>query len=288
MTKKKEERIKPVKKQITAVNLPMGLASELAKLPPMPEHGYKIAVIPDVQAMPGVPMEHLTWAGQYLCEKRPDIIVCIGDFGDFPSLSRWGQGQGHASWEGRRYTNDLNAFHEAMQLFLTPIRDETAATGWDPTKIFTLGNHEAFIDRFVEENPVLTGHMSLDDLKLPEYGWQVFEFMQPVNIAGTAFCHFFPSGIMGRPITAARTLLSRLHMSAFAGHQQGRMIDFAKRADGTDMTAIISGSFYQHEYDYLSPFTNKHWRGMYMLHEVKGGSYDEMPVSIDFLRRRFT
>lgn len=266
-------------------NLPMGVALKAKGLPLMPKHGYKIAVIPDVQAMPGVPMAHLTWAGKYLVEKRPDVIVCIGDFGDFPSLSRFGQGT--LEWEGLRYKADLNAFHRAMQLFLTPIRAAETDDDWHPAKIFTLGNHEDHITRFVNENPVLEDFMSLDDLKLHEYGWQVYPFLQPVSVGGVSFCHFFPSGIMGRPITSAKALLSRLHMSAVAGHQQGRMIDYAKRADGVDMTAIISGSFYQHRYDYLSPFTNQHWRGMYMLHEVKDGSFDEMAVSIDFLRRRY-
>jgi hypothetical protein len=284
MTKKKETKIK-TPKMLKPQNLPMGRVSALATLPPMPEHGYKVAVIPDVQAMPGVELSHLTWAGHYIAEKRPDIIVCLGDFGDFPSLSRFGQG--NASFEGKRYHSDLYSFHEAMQLFLTPIRAEIAKSQWRPALVFTLGNHEDHIPRFVEENPVLEGHMSLDDLKLAEYGWQVFPFLQPVNIAGVAFCHFFPSGIMGRPITAARTLNSRLHMSAVAGHQQGRMIDYSKRADGGDITAIITGSFYQHTYEYLSPFTNQHWRGMLMLHEVKDGSFDEMWLSIDFLRRRY-
>lgn len=286
MTKTKEVKIKPIK-MIKAQNLPMGRASATAKLPPMPAHGYKIAVIPDVQAMPGVELSHLTWAGKYIAEKRPDIILCLGDFGDFPSLSRFGQG--NASFEGKRYHNDLYSFHEAMQMFLTPIREAIAnsMTGWKPALVFTLGNHEDHIPRFVEENPVLEGHMSLDDLKLEEYGWQVFPFLQPVAIEGVAFCHFFPSGIMGRPITAARTLTTRLHMSAIAGHQQGRMVDYAKRADGGDMTAIITGSFYQHKYDYLSPFTNQHWRGMLMLHEVKDGGFDEMWLSIDYLKRRY-
>jgi hypothetical protein len=92
---------------------------------------------------------------------------------------------------------------------------------------------------------------------------------------------------MGRPISSAAEILRKLHMSAFAGHQQGREIAYARRADGSNMTAIISGSFYQHKYKYLSPFTNGHWRGMYMLHEVKDGQFDEMAVSINFLKRKF-
>jgi hypothetical protein len=76
-------------------------------------------------------------------------------------------------------------------------------------------------------------------------------------------------------------------MSAYAGHQQGRDIAYSQRADGGDMTAIISGSFYQHDEEYLNPFTNNHWRGMYFLHEVKDGSFDEMALSLNYLQRRF-
>jgi hypothetical protein len=51
--------------------------------------------------------------------------------------------------------------------------------------------------------------------------------MQPIAIGGVAFCHYFPSGVMGKPITSAPALLRKLHMSAFAGHQQGREIAYA-------------------------------------------------------------
>jgi hypothetical protein len=62
---------------------------------------------------------------------------------------------------------------------------------------------------------------------------------------------------------------------------------YSRRADGGVLTSIISGSFYQHDEPYMSPLSNKHWRGMWMLHEVKDGQFDEMPVSISFLKRKF-
>jgi len=247
----------------------------------VPKDGLKIAVIPDVQALPGAPMEHLTWCGKFLAEKQPDVIVCIGDFGDFPSLSHFERGT--MQFEGRRYKKDLAAFHEAMQLLMNPI----AKKGWKPRLEFTKGNHEDHIRRAVNEDPKLEGLMSDDDLRLEDYGWRVHEFLQPIAIGGVAFCHYFPSGVMGRPISSAPALLRKLHMSAFAGHLQGREIAYSRRADGSNMTAIISGSFYQHSYQYLSPFTNAHWRGMFMLHEVRDGHFDEMAVSISFLKRRF-
>lgn len=248
----------------------------------VPPHGLRIAYIPDVQAMPDVPMEHLSWCGQYLARKRPDVIVCGGDFGDFPCLSRFGRGE--RKFEGLRYKKDIGAFHEAMELLLTPIKMET---GYTPHMEFTEGNHESHIERITQEYAFLEGLISRDDLCLGEYGWRVHDFMHPVSIGGVAFCHYFPSGIMGRPISTAPELLRKLHMSAVAGHQPGREIAFGRRADGGNLTAVITGSFYQHKMDHLSPFTNAHWRGMLMMNEVRNGSFDEMFVSIDFLKRKF-
>ena len=46
----------------------------------------RILVIPDCQVKQGVPLEHLTWAGQAIADYRPDIVVNLGDFADMPSL----------------------------------------------------------------------------------------------------------------------------------------------------------------------------------------------------------
>jgi len=249
-----------------------------------PAHGLKIAVITDAQVKPGVPINHLSACGRYLAEKRPDVIVCIGDFADMPSLSSYALA-GSLEAEGTRYKDDIKSVRAAMAAFLNPIR---AAKGYAPVLIMLDGNHEDRITRAIASNPrQLKGVMSLDDLGYAEAGWKVYPFLQPVVIGGVAFCHYFPSGVMGKPITTARALLTKMHMSCFAGHLQGRDIAYGKRADGTSLTTIISGSFYQHDESYLSPLANEHWRGMYLLHEVKDGQFDEMAISVNYLLRRY-
>ena len=250
---------------------------------PSPPHGLRIAVIPDGQVHPGVPIDHWVWCGKYLALKRPDVIIQLGDFTDLPSLSTH-DAKGSLALEGKRYQNDINYSKFTMGLFMNELHK---VPGWHPKLYMTLGNHEHRIIRTVENDPKLEHLISLEDLKYEDFGWRVYPFLQPIVVGGVAFCHYFPSGVMGRPITSAKALLAKLHMSAFAGHQQGRDIAFAKRADGVDMTAVISGSFYQHAESYLSPFTNNHWRGMWMLHETKDGSFNEMAVSINYLKRRF-
>lgn len=251
----------------------------------------KIAVIPDCQIRPGDDLTFLRCAGQYLVDKKPDVWVNIGDFGDMPSLSSYDVGK--KSFEGRRYSNDIKAVHAGMEALLGPLWEyndkarKNKEKQYKPIRKLTYGNHEDRIDRAINNDSKLEGLISLEDLKYKEYGWEVYPYLEPVVIEGIAFCHFFASGILGRPITSARMLLTKKHMSCVAGHQQGRDIAYATRADGTNMFGLIAGSFYEHDEEYLNPQTNNHWRGIYMLHAVQNGSCDEMAVSLDYLKKRY-
>ena len=251
----------------------------------------KHLVIPDVQHKPGCSTEHLTWAGKYAVDKRPDVIVCIGDFWDMPSLSSYDVGK--KSYEGRRYIEDVKAGKEAMEAFLQPIKDYNEKARKDkkklyqPRMVFILGNHEQRIERAVNGDPKLEGFMSYDDLGLVEYGWEVIPYLCPIVIDGVSYCHYFTSGIMGRPVSSARALLGKKFMSCVMGHVQDRDIAFARRADGKKLTGLFCGIFYQHDEDYLTPQTNDSWRGIWMLHGVNDGEYDEMPVSLEYLRKKY-
>ncbi len=251
----------------------------------------KILVIPDCQVKPGNSVEHLRWAGLYAAEKKPDVIVNIGDWYDLPSLSSYDVGK--KSFEGRRYQKDIAAGNTAMDVFMEPILAEqqrqrnNKKTIWKPRMVFTLGNHEQRIERAVNDDPKIEGLLSYDDFNLKEYGWEVYPFLEPVIIEGVAFCHYFTSGVMGRPVSNARLMLQKKHMSCVMGHVQHRDVAFSQRADGKTMTGIFAGTFYQHEEDYLGPQGNQHWHGIWMLHEVNDGAFDEMPVSLGYLRKKY-
>jgi len=251
----------------------------------------KHLVIPDVQFKKGVPKEHLSWAGQYIVDKKPDVIVQIGDFADMESLSSYDVGK--KSFEGRRYKLDIEAAHEGMELLLSPIREYNAQQRkngkkqYKPRKIITLGNHEDRISRVIESDPKWDGVLSLKDLGYEKYGWEVVPYLEPIIIDGIAYCHYFTSGVMGRPVTSAAALVNKKHQSCVMGHVQGRQIAYGTRADGKQLTGLFVGCFYQHDEEYLKWQGNKHWRGLWMLHEVEDGSFDEMPVSLDYLKRKY-
>lgn len=251
----------------------------------------KHLIIPDVQLKPGVPNDHLTWAGRYIVDKKPDVVVCIGDFADMESLGSYDVGK--KSFEGRRYKADIEIAQHGMDLLLAPLWDfnkkaeKNHEKRYNPRLVLTLGNHEDRISRVVDADAKLEGVLQLSDLGYATFGWEVYPYLEPVIIDGVAYCHFFTSGIMGKPVTSAAALLTKKHMSCIMGHVQGRQIAYGTKADGTQITGLFVGGFYQHDEAYLKWQGNKHWRGLWVLHEVNGGSFDEMPVSLGYLKRKY-
>jgi hypothetical protein len=248
--------------------------------------GVKILVIPDVQAKPGHDFSYLRKLGQYIVEKKPDTIICLGDFADMPSLSSYDVGK--KSFEGRRYKSDIESSKIAMKALLEPLNKyKTKKSGYNPKMVMLYGNHENRINRAVNDDPKLDGVLSLDDLEYEKSGWKTVPFLEVHVENGIAFSHYFTTGLAGRPASTASAQLNKKHMSCIAGHQQGLQIATAYRADGQQITSIIAGSFYEHDEDYMSPQGNKHWRGVLMLHEVNDGAFDLMPVSLNYLNKKY-
>lgn len=249
----------------------------------------KIALIPDGQNKPGTPIDHWTWVGKYIAGKKPDVVVLIGDFWDMPSLSSYDKGK--RSFEGARYLKDIEAGNEAMATLMAPIKGEmerlkhNKKKRWKPRFVFTMGNHEYRIERAVENDAVLEGVIGYKDFDLDD--WEVYDFLEVVNIENILFSHYFTSGVMGRPVSSARALLTKKHMSCVMGHAQNRDIACTFRGDGRRLTGLFCGICYQHDERYLGHQGNDSWRGMWMLHEAKDGSFDEMPVSLDYLEERY-
>ena len=251
----------------------------------------RILVIPDCQVKENVPLEHLTWAGQAIVDYRPDVVVNIGDFADMPSLSSHDV-KGSKYFEGLRYKKDVEVVKEGMKMLLAPLKDlqsrqrKNKEKVYKPRMVLTLGNHENRIDRAVNNNPTLEGLISVGDLDY-ERDWEVHPFLHPVFIGGVGFNHYWPVGAMGRPAASAAAIISKLHMSCVAGHQQGKQVAYGKRADGNPISAIIVGSYYLHDEGYLDQLSNRHWRGLLVMNEVHDGSFDELFLSMDYLKRKY-
>lgn len=241
----------------------------------------RYVIIPDTQVKPGVPTDHLEWAGRYIAEKRPDVIVHLGDHWDFPSLSSYDRGK--RCFEGRRYKADVDAGNEAMERLVAPIR---AARGYSPEMHFLIGNHEQRMERTLEMDPWLEGLIGYENLALDD--WQVHRFLEVVELDGICMSHYFAAPLSGRPIGGtAHNLLAKVGRSCIMGHRQ--VLDMAVRElpNGSIQRALVAGAFYDHRETYKGEQGNGHWRGIIVLNEVADGNWDQVEVSLDFLRRKY-
>ena len=251
----------------------------------------KHLVIPDTQVKPNGSVDHLRWAGEYAAEKKPDVIIHLGDHWDMPSLSVYDVGK--KSFEGRRYADDIQAGLKGMAAFLAPIRAEqqrlriNKKKRWNPRLVFIIGNHEQRIERAIESDAKLEGLIGYKDLQLDKLGWETHDFLAPVVIDGICYSHYFTSGVMGRPVSSAKLLIQKKMMSCVMGHVQDREIAYARKADGSHVTGLFAGIFYVHDEDYLTPQTNGSWSGIWMFHDVNDGAFHEQPISIESLRRKY-
>ena len=250
-----------------------------------------ILVIPDTQCKPNQDFEYLRCIGEYIVAKKPGIVVHLGDHWDMPSLSSYDVGK--KSYEGRRYKADIQAGKDGMIALLQPMRDynlmrrKNKQSIYHPEMHFHMGNHENRINRAINDTPMLDGTISTDDCGVESFGWTVHPFLKVNVVEGIAFAHYFVTGQMGRPCSSAAAQLRTKYMSTIAGHQQGLQTANGYRADGKRVTAIIAGSSYVHDEEYLNHQSNKHWRGVLMLHNVSDGEFDRVEIPTDYLLTKY-
>ena len=72
----------------------------------------KLLIIPDPHANPDYDNDRFKALGKFIMHEKPEVIVCLGDMADLPSLSSYDRGT--KGFEGRRYRKDIEATHQAQ------------------------------------------------------------------------------------------------------------------------------------------------------------------------------
>jgi hypothetical protein len=233
-------------------------------------------IIPDTQVKPGVPIEHLAWIGEYIVDKRPSKVIHLGDHFDMPSLSTYDKGT--AKIEGQRIHDDILAGQAGMQALVAPmVREQFFPEMW-----YIPGNHDERLLRYVNTHPEAIGSFGWHSYGLEQYGWNVANYLEPVDIDGILYSHYFANPMSGKAYTGTSLhMLKTLGRSFVMGHRQ--VLDFATRTlvDGSQQIGIVAGACYLHDEG------NKHWRGIVVLHDVQDGFGNPMFVDLPFLERKY-
>jgi hypothetical protein len=247
-------------------------------------------IIPDTQVRPGVDTSHIDWASRAIVDYKPDVVVHLGDHWDMPSLNS------HArvgEMEGQRVMEDIRAGNLAFKRLIEPMEAEITRRvikhrkRWTPELHFLIGNHEDRISRAVKDNPTLEGILTLDNLET--YSFQRHSFLEIVEIDGIHYSHYFANTHSGRPIGGSiDNRLNKIGRSFVQGHEQGFLYGCRQFPGDVTRHGLVAGSFYLHDESYRGAQSNGEWRGIVILNEVHDGKYDIMPLSMDYLRRKYS
>ena len=241
-------------------------------------------IIPDAHASPDYGNARFDWLGRLAQELDPDYIVCLGDWWDFPSLSKHDP-LGSRTMEGVRYSSDLASGHDGMARFFNGYQRAGAR------KLFFLGNHDVRPDIAANQDPRWDGTISTADLRLKEYGWEVTPYRETTTLEGISISHHMTAGLMGRPIGGehmAAALVKKKHVSCIVGHSHIYQHFEHTRGDGQKIFGLSAGCYSHPHYgrdnnlrsNWCRDTSEMWWRGVVILSDLDGHGYYDSIESI--------
>ncbi|MDQ1326683.1 MAG: Metallophos protein [Campylobacterota bacterium] len=240
-------------------------------------------IISDMQISQGVDLKHLTAIAKEVIDRKPDVLIFLGDFWDMKSLYNITKDQ----FDGKKYKSDVRVGIEAMRILMELIIAEEKKTGWKLRKVFCLGNHEHRINKIANSYKALNGLVSIDDLELSQFNFEVVEFLKPIIIDDIAYCHYFTNGLMNTPIQSTRLLVQRKLMNCVMGHKQAFSIHREVKASGEPVYAIFAGSSYLHDEEYLTEQGNHYSRQVWALNNVGEKTFEPEILFLNRLMKKW-
>jgi hypothetical protein len=238
-------------------------------------------IIPDSHANPEHNNDRFEWLGKYIYAVRPDVVIDIGDSADMPSLCTYDKGK--QGYDSRRYTNDVNAYIDAMEKVWWPYKKNKKRL---PRREKRRGNHENRIRTAESYAGVMSGTFSIDDLCEEDFNDNVNEYLfagEPID--GVTYNHVCPSPILSTPLSSvnlARAIVKQEHKSYTVGHTHFRDF-YEERGKHT----LVVGCYFDQFHEFAGPANENYWRGVVLCNNVEDGKYDHSWISLKALREAY-
>lgn len=225
-------------------------------------------------------------AANFINERRPSKFVCVGDFGDFPSLSLYDKGK--ASHEGMRYSQDVMSVVDAQETLFGNIKKNVKS---DMDSFLLGGNHDHGRISKALQNDAQRDEISIKDCLYDDY-WTYVDYKQPLGLNDIWFNHHFNYGNMGKPISTenlGKALLERMGRSSFMGHSHLRRLSSRTNIAGVKELAGDVGCFFDFKVDYMPPEPQANWARGLLLINVLGNSIEGYEwIDMETLKREYS
>ncbi len=268
----------------------------------------RVLTVFDAHVEPGQDLSRFDALGNFIAEKKPNIIVDGGDFSSIGSLSDWDSDK-RRKMELRRYANDIEATNEAINRMYAPLvklqsrARRHKAKMYRPRKVKIQGNHEYRVDRYLDYNPVMEGtidysrDISFGDVEFSEYSY--IPFMSPHEqsasfINGVAFTHGprNRAGLISSKYVSARALADAFECSVVFGHTHRFVRDSLLRVRGDGSrpvhVALNGGCFFEDIPEYALNNANDYYPCVLILDLYEEGKFRiEEEVPLDLLKKEY-
>lgn len=246
-------------------------------------------VIPDAHAKPGKNNNRALWIGALIHDIKPDVVVDLGDTGDFDSLSSYDKGK--RSFVGRSYSADVIAHNDFQDKLWHKARRSKKKL---PRRVRLIGNHEQRIDRALDQSPELAGTIGYSDLDIERYYDDVvyYDGQTPgtITIDGVTYAHYFVSGVMGRSVSGehpAHALVTKQLVSCTQGHTHTFDYTIRTQHNGSKVHGLVAGCCVDFKSNWAGE-TQKLWTpGVVIKRNVHKGMYDIEWVSLERLKKEY-
>jgi|TARA_R100000750_G_C2340495_1_gene93988 hypothetical protein len=158
---------------------------------------------------------------------KPDFYIDLGDVGEWSSVSHW-------QWRKKKRPpleyqlpfvhDEIEAVNKAQDVI-----DESIDKSGCTEKYICEGNHDEWLNRFVDENPYLTGIRFEESCKWKERGYKFYPFGKYLKIGKLYYYH----GHHFSGIHHSRTHLLKLGSNIMYGHHHDLQQCSVTHLDGT-------------------------------------------------------
>lgn len=255
----------------------------------------KILVVGDAHVSTEENLNRFEYANALIMEKRPEVIVLMGDFITLNCLSFWDKDK-RKSMEGRRYQEEIENANKALDLMFKGLYDELMEARkkkkkrYIPDIIYLEGNHEDRLNRYLELDPTFDGQIGIiKDLKLIERGIRWIDYRDYYHFNGIGFTHIPHNAV--RPVSGKYHIFKAMDcsiQSVVYGHTH-KLETACRHIPGMQhLQQVLScGGFFEEDEEYVNGMLTNYWKGLVLLNNYKEGRFDIETYSLGRLRREY-
>ena len=228
----------------------------------------KIYVIGDAHISTKLNQKRFSDIGKDIKYESPDILVQIGDFASFDSLSRYEPADSYSGRTKPLLQSEFRAIREAQERL-------SENSGYGGPRYITEGNHEYRLDAYSNANPESWGLIREPyDATLAEHEWKVHPYGKIIKVGGVGFTHV-PFNGLGRPYggaTADYRIAANSGIDLVYGHSHRASVVRSANISSKPVTCINVGCTlpWGHLEDYAKHSLNAWWWGVCILQVKKG------------------